>query len=282
MPTRREGMVNKNPEVEDGMGFSGLAPSHEERATERADKKLRDELAYLRGHRNTANAEITRLRAALAEAERLRPTLDDVRTQRDASDRENIRLRKALAEAERERDAARDESLIYRCQVQALERLAIAADEAWKSGVKALNARAERAEAGWNDWRGKYRKLDADREHEIGCLYKVVDRKEADLTAAREMAKKAILYPGAATVIDAARAILERTAASEPAFKPCIIQWDEVGATEMVLEDALIVYQPWGPFEGHAVDLGYNAAGRLVGIKIWDRVAERSWGRGSD
>ncbi len=58
-----------------------------------------------------------------------------------------------------------------------------------------------------------------------------------------------------------------------PPFKPCVIWWPEVGATEMILEDTMIVWQPWGPYQGHAVDLGYSENGRLVGIKIWDNIA---------
>ncbi len=58
-----------------------------------------------------------------------------------------------------------------------------------------------------------------------------------------------------------------------PPFKPCVIWWPEVGATEMILEDTMIVWHPWGPYQGHAVDLGYSEDGRLVGIKIWDNVA---------
>jgi hypothetical protein len=45
--------------------------------------------------------------------------------------------------------------------------------------------------------------------------------------------------------------------------------------TEMVLEDTMIVWHQWQPPgmpEGHVVDLGYNEAGDLVGIKIWDDV----------
>ncbi len=59
---------------------------------------------------------------------------------------------------------------------------------------------------------------------------------------------------------------------SWPPFKPCVIAYDELGLTEMILEDTMIVWRPWGPYRGHAVDLGYNIEGRLVGIKIWDNV----------
>lgn len=57
-----------------------------------------------------------------------------------------------------------------------------------------------------------------------------------------------------------------------PPFQPCVIYWEGVRCTEMILEDTTIVYRPWGPYKGHAVDLGYNAEGKLVGIKIWDDV----------
>lgn len=60
-----------------------------------------------------------------------------------------------------------------------------------------------------------------------------------------------------------------------PTFKPCVLQNDELHMTEMVLEDTMIVWRPWGP-KGHAVDLGYDADGNLVGIKVWDAVAKRA------
>jgi hypothetical protein len=46
--------------------------------------------------------------------------------------------------------------------------------------------------------------------------------------------------------------------------------------TEMILEDVPVVWRPWGPYKGHAVDCGYAMDdGRLVGIKIWDDVRRR-------
>lgn len=58
-------------------------------------------------------------------------------------------------------------------------------------------------------------------------------------------------------------------------FKPCVYVVPNMGLTVMQLEDVCIVWEPWGPFKGHAVDLGYDAAGKLVGIQIWDDVARR-------
>jgi hypothetical protein len=62
---------------------------------------------------------------------------------------------------------------------------------------------------------------------------------------------------------------------SSPQFKPCVIDYPDLGLTEMILEDTCIVWQPWNQYEGHAVDLGYSTDGRLVGIKIWDSVATK-------
>lgn len=45
--------------------------------------------------------------------------------------------------------------------------------------------------------------------------------------------------------------------------------------TQLVLQDTLIVWVPWGPYEGHAVDCGYDQDGNLVGIAIWDDVRKR-------
>jgi hypothetical protein len=58
-------------------------------------------------------------------------------------------------------------------------------------------------------------------------------------------------------------------------FKPQVIYNPDIRLTEMILEDTTIVWCPWGPFEGHAVDCGYSADGRLVGIQIWDDVRNR-------
>lgn len=51
-------------------------------------------------------------------------------------------------------------------------------------------------------------------------------------------------------------------------------QDDVLGFTEVILEDALIVWCPWGP-PGHCVDLGY-ADGKLVGMRVCDKVLERT------
>lgn len=59
-------------------------------------------------------------------------------------------------------------------------------------------------------------------------------------------------------------------------FKPCVIYNEHLRLTEMILEDTMTVWVPWGPYKGHAVDCGYDGNGKLVGIKIWDDVRERS------
>lgn len=58
-------------------------------------------------------------------------------------------------------------------------------------------------------------------------------------------------------------------------FKPCVIYNEELRLTEMVLKDVSIVWCPWGPTKGHAVDCGYDMEGNLVAIKIWDDVRTR-------
>jgi len=60
-------------------------------------------------------------------------------------------------------------------------------------------------------------------------------------------------------------------------FEPCVIEHEELKFTEMVLKDCLIVWTPWKATShmGHAVDLGYDIDGNLVGIKIWDTVAKK-------
>lgn len=57
-------------------------------------------------------------------------------------------------------------------------------------------------------------------------------------------------------------------------FKPCVIHDPELRLTEMILEDTMTVWHPWRvtAHMGHAVDLGYDENGKLVGIKIWDDV----------
>jgi hypothetical protein len=59
-------------------------------------------------------------------------------------------------------------------------------------------------------------------------------------------------------------------------FKPCVLYYEDMRITEMLLREASIVWCPWGPYKGHAVYCGYDmATGELVGIKIWDDVRKR-------
>lgn len=60
-----------------------------------------------------------------------------------------------------------------------------------------------------------------------------------------------------------------------PKFKPGVFYNEPMQLTEIVLEDTSIVWVPWGPYEGHAVDCGYAPDGRLVGVQIWDDVRTR-------
>jgi hypothetical protein len=63
----------------------------------------------------------------------------------------------------------------------------------------------------------------------------------------------------------------ERTAedSDRAEFKPCVIEYEEAGFTEMVLEDAFTVYRN-EPSSG--VELGYNGDGRLVAIRLPGRL----------
>lgn len=60
-------------------------------------------------------------------------------------------------------------------------------------------------------------------------------------------------------------------------FKPCVVYNPALRVTQMVLEDVPTVWHPWRGTAGmgHAVDLGYDADGKLVGIQIWDDVRQR-------
>ena len=58
-------------------------------------------------------------------------------------------------------------------------------------------------------------------------------------------------------------------------FEPDVYYNEPGNLTEVILKDCLTVWQPWGPYKGHAVDLGYDENDRLVGIRIWDNVRTR-------
>jgi hypothetical protein len=71
---------------------------------------------------------------------------------------------------------------------------------------------------------------------------------------------------------------------NSPKFRPGVFYNEDLKLTEIVLEDTMIVWCPWGPYIGHAVDCGYSSDGRLVGIKIWDDVRDPkriNWSRNS-
>lgn len=63
-----------------------------------------------------------------------------------------------------------------------------------------------------------------------------------------------------------------------PDFKPCVVYNEEMRLTQMLLEDVMVIWSPWRGVAGmgHAVDLGYDETGKLVGIQIWDDVRRRS------
>lgn len=61
-----------------------------------------------------------------------------------------------------------------------------------------------------------------------------------------------------------------------PEFEPCVLYVDGIKATQMLLEDVVTVWVPWGPYKGYAVDIGYAVDdSRIVGITIWDDVRKR-------
>lgn len=59
-------------------------------------------------------------------------------------------------------------------------------------------------------------------------------------------------------------------------FKPCVREVAGLGIISVILKDTTIVWQPWGPYKGHAVDLGYDSEGNLQGIRIWDKVVKKT------
>jgi len=62
----------------------------------------------------------------------------------------------------------------------------------------------------------------------------------------------------------------------EPRFQPRSIYNSELRLTAIILEDVPTVWCPWGPYQGHAVDVGYAMDDdRLVGIKVWDDIRTR-------
>lgn len=58
-------------------------------------------------------------------------------------------------------------------------------------------------------------------------------------------------------------------------FKPGVFYNEELRLTQMMLKDTFIVWCPWGPYKGHAVDIGFDENGEIVGITIWDDVRTR-------
>lgn len=58
-------------------------------------------------------------------------------------------------------------------------------------------------------------------------------------------------------------------------FRPRVFYCENLKLTEIILEDTNIVWCPWGPYDGHAVDLGYTFDNKLVGVRIWDDVRNR-------
>jgi len=65
-------------------------------------------------------------------------------------------------------------------------------------------------------------------------------------------------------------------------FGPKILYNEKHRATEIILRDTAITWQPWaGPYKDytdHAVDLGYDTLGNLAGVRVWDDIRKRKWG----
>jgi hypothetical protein len=70
-------------------------------------------------------------------------------------------------------------------------------------------------------------------------------------------------------------------------FIPKANQVDDLGLTEIILEDTTIIWRPlpipapklirWMfGLNGHFVDLGYSTDGRLIGVQIWGKFARIS------
>lgn len=243
--------------------------------------------------RRELNDEIERLRAALAESEKA--NVCNIAYAKDLGSR--------LAEAEREGNEARRSAKLWEARMHNTE-----------ASHRKVLTRAERAEAALSAWLldykavheiGELRQLRAERDKALDRLCTspgegnlvaaatdmTANYVEANRRAERaEVALKEQLETKKWYTDRYERAEAERDKALEKwrigeatikhecehVFRPRVVQYDEVGATEMMLEDTLIIWQPWGPYKGHAVDLGYTEDGKLVGIKIWDRVAERT------
>jgi hypothetical protein len=61
-------------------------------------------------------------------------------------------------------------------------------------------------------------------------------------------------------------------------FKPVVFYNEPLKLTQVILEDAPVVWCALVPNTGHDVDIGYDASdGRLVGVQIWADV--RVWSR---
>lgn len=60
-----------------------------------------------------------------------------------------------------------------------------------------------------------------------------------------------------------------------PGFRPGMYYNEELRLTDIILRDTAVVWVPGGLFEGHAIDLGYDFDGDLVGIQVWGDVRRR-------
>lgn len=58
-------------------------------------------------------------------------------------------------------------------------------------------------------------------------------------------------------------------------FKPGVFYDEPMRLTEIILKDTGIVWCPLNKEGGHFVDLGYDFAGNLVGVKVWADVRTR-------
>jgi hypothetical protein len=58
-------------------------------------------------------------------------------------------------------------------------------------------------------------------------------------------------------------------------FKPCVVLWEAMSITEVLMADTGTCYCPLPVGPGHCVDLGYDFNGNLVAVKIWADVTTR-------
>lgn len=58
-------------------------------------------------------------------------------------------------------------------------------------------------------------------------------------------------------------------------FKPCALECEDLGFTEILLKDCSTFWRPWGDRDEYRVDLGYDSKGNLIGMRVWDHVLKK-------